>query len=133
MPLRTAVRSRAQGQLSCAEAETLEPAGLDERQRLQRLDRRAREEGLPRIAQKVRQPRVRIHHGDRCCVHGFDAVSPVDSSRRGKDLRSALVACHAAGYCRYVTLRGKTLFITGASRGIGKAIALRAARDGASI
>jgi len=31
------------------------------------------------------------------------------------------------------TLNGKTLFITGASRGIGKAIALRAARDGANI
>jgi citronellol/citronellal dehydrogenase len=31
------------------------------------------------------------------------------------------------------TLRGKTIFITGASRGIGKAIALRAARDGANI
>ncbi len=31
------------------------------------------------------------------------------------------------------TLRDKTLFITGASRGIGKAIALRAARDGANI
>jgi citronellol/citronellal dehydrogenase len=31
------------------------------------------------------------------------------------------------------TLKNKTLFITGASRGIGKAIALRAARDGANI
>jgi len=31
------------------------------------------------------------------------------------------------------TLKDKTLFITGASRGIGKAIALRAARDGANI
>jgi citronellol/citronellal dehydrogenase len=31
------------------------------------------------------------------------------------------------------TLNGKTLFITGASRGIGKAMALRAARDGANI
>jgi len=30
-------------------------------------------------------------------------------------------------------LQGKTLFITGASRGIGKAIALRAAQDGANI
>jgi citronellol/citronellal dehydrogenase len=30
-------------------------------------------------------------------------------------------------------LTGKTLFITGASRGIGKAIALRAARDGANV
>jgi citronellol/citronellal dehydrogenase len=32
-----------------------------------------------------------------------------------------------------MSLQGKTLFITGASRGIGKAIALRAARDGANI
>ncbi|QIK80478.1 NAD(P)-dependent oxidoreductase [Lysobacter sp. HDW10] len=31
------------------------------------------------------------------------------------------------------TLKGKTLFITGASRGIGRAIALRAARDGANV
>jgi len=31
------------------------------------------------------------------------------------------------------TLKGKTLFISGASRGIGKAIALRAAKDGANI
>ena len=31
------------------------------------------------------------------------------------------------------TLLGKTLFISGASRGIGKAIALRAARDGANV
>src|SRR5580692_7976933 len=32
-----------------------------------------------------------------------------------------------------MTLAGKTLFITGASRGIGLAIALKAARDGANI
>jgi citronellol/citronellal dehydrogenase len=32
-----------------------------------------------------------------------------------------------------MTLRGKTLFLTGGSRGIGKAIALRAARDGANV
>ncbi|TDI13511.1 MAG: NAD(P)-dependent oxidoreductase [Acidobacteria bacterium] len=31
------------------------------------------------------------------------------------------------------SLRGKTLLITGASRGIGKAVALRAARDGANV
>jgi citronellol/citronellal dehydrogenase len=32
-----------------------------------------------------------------------------------------------------MSLRGRTLFITGASRGIGRAIALRAARDGANV
>ncbi len=34
---------------------------------------------------------------------------------------------------KWRSLNGKTLFITGASRGIGKAIALRAAKDGANI
>jgi citronellol/citronellal dehydrogenase len=34
---------------------------------------------------------------------------------------------------RMASLAGKTLFITGASRGIGLAIALRAARDGANV
>ena len=32
-----------------------------------------------------------------------------------------------------MTLKGKTLFISGGSRGIGLAIALRAARDGANV
>src|SRR6185312_6363214 len=32
-----------------------------------------------------------------------------------------------------MSLKGKTLFVSGASRGIGLAIALRAARDGANI
>lgn len=36
-------------------------------------------------------------------------------------------------YCFCRLLAGKTIFITGASRGIGKAIALKAAKDGANI
>ena len=36
-------------------------------------------------------------------------------------------------YLLYRKLAGLTVFITGASRGIGKAIALRAARDGANV
>jgi citronellol/citronellal dehydrogenase len=37
------------------------------------------------------------------------------------------------GTVRVNTLQGRTIFITGASRGIGKAIGLRAARDGANV
>lgn len=36
-------------------------------------------------------------------------------------------------FSTYRKLAGRTIFITGASRGIGKAIALKAARDGANI
>jgi citronellol/citronellal dehydrogenase len=47
--------------------------------------------------------------------------------------RSSLDLCVARPYACAMDLKGKTLFITGASRGIGKAIALRAARDGANV
>src|SRR5215813_8635685 len=43
-----------------------------------------------------------------------------------------MTARHTGGL-EMANLAGKTLFITGASRGIGLAIALRAARDGANI
>lgn len=41
--------------------------------------------------------------------------------------------CEAFEFEKKTDLKGKTLFITGASRGIGLAIALRAAQDGANI
>src|SRR3984893_7060592 len=43
-----------------------------------------------------------------------------------------LLSCRARSEAA-MSLAGKTMFITGASRGIGLAIALRAARDGANI
>ncbi len=45
------------------------------------------------------------------------------------------MSIHAKCHSRKVfmdSLAGKTLFITGASRGIGRAIAMRAARDGSA-
>ncbi len=49
--------------------------------------------------------------------------------------RSSLTCCYRIDYLIILVrkLAGRTLFITGASRGIGKAIALKAARDGANI
>ena len=64
---------------------------------------------------------------------------------RGPEPRSRDKACEACGYISEIgfpgpkagtvveSLRGKTLFITGASRGVGKAVALRSARDGANV
>src|SRR2546425_5088983 len=54
-------------------------------------------------------------------------------SRRGSNHREAVADVHDVQGATVLTLKGKTLFVTGASRGIGKAIALRAARDGANI
>src|SRR3990170_2237968 len=58
---------------------------------------------------------------------GFSA-NGCNRRRRGRPSRPSSRASGSA-----MSLRGKTLFITGASRGIGLAIALRAARDGANI
>ena len=55
------------------------------------------------------------------------------SRRRAPRRDRAAVGCVLDWRARMSTLKGKTLFITGASRGIGKAIALRAARDGANV
>src|ERR1700683_3737652 len=65
----------------------------------------------------------------------------ITSSLKGRGLKTQRRRGAALGYTLTnwrgqdgaVSLAGKTLFITGASRGIGLAIALRAARDGANI
>src|SRR6516165_1150698 len=52
-------------------------------------------------------------------------------TRRWRENSSSVES--ATGPTGTMTLKGRTLFITGASRGIGLAIALRAARDGANV
>ncbi|MCA9269977.1 MAG: SDR family NAD(P)-dependent oxidoreductase, partial [Planctomycetales bacterium] len=47
--------------------------------------------------------------------------------------RAPLLSPRSAARTIRLTLRDKTLLITGASRGIGNAIALRAAADGARV
>ena len=86
-------------------------------------------------------------------VGRFDRAQPAISygaSKAGGGLETWIHACLPCATARLVappapgyrargilgdamSLRNKTLFITGASRGIGLAIALRAARDGANI
>ena len=52
----------------------------------------------------------------------------------GRDVRSVdRPVSRLPGRTASMTLEGKTLFISGGSRGIGLAIALRAARDGANV
>src|SRR5262245_24643167 len=58
---------------------------------------------------------------------GFSASACVRPKPRPRSKPSS----HASG--DRMSLKGKTLFITGASRGIGLAIGLRAARDGANV
>ena len=65
----------------------------------------------------------------------MERINLIRSQLNSSKLRHVWVtkAVEAIEFTRKGTLKGKTLFITGASRGIGLAIALRAARDGANI
>ena len=106
-------------------------------EQLLELDDRPRRPRRPRAPGARRRDRVRRRPGE-----------PALPGRRGAALRArqALPRRQARergrhdrhgpgdrGYCRGMSLSERTLFITGASRGIGLAIALRAARDGANV
>jgi citronellol/citronellal dehydrogenase len=89
----------------------------------------------------ARYPEVRLHfvtdmtvhtavprgHGRRPRGHGGTCAIPRKNAHR-LPLPTLVTSRSSA-----MALNGKTLFITGASRGIGLAVALRAARDGANI
>ena len=66
-----------------------------------------------------------------------DALSAAIPGRLMQSYKMQFAECRVSGvpssWSDMDTLKGKTLFITGASRGIGLAIALRAARDGANV
>src|SRR6516164_10560534 len=66
----------------------------------------------------------------RRALHSKASTSTSDCSRRKPRPRSKP---SSAANGETMSLQGKTLFITGASRGIGLAIGLRAARDGANV
>jgi citronellol/citronellal dehydrogenase len=57
----------------------------------------------------------------------------VANARKAQREKSVRICVDVLYCCVHSTLAGKTLFISGASRGIGKAIALRAAKDGANV
>ena len=63
---------------------------------------------------------------------GIDRISGIccNPTKRAPHFRRSSPARSEADH---VACKGKTLFITGASRGIGLAIGLRAARDGANV
>src|SRR3954468_4614750 len=63
----------------------------------------------------------------------FSARPPDVEAQIRRPVPVGLISCHRMNKEGIMSLKGKTLFITGASRGIGLAIALRCARDGANI
>src|SRR5471030_1029886 len=72
--------------------------------------------------------------GGTPCRRGILRSSGATSSRvREAGARSPFAPDRHRGEGVLMSLQGKTLFITGASRGIGLAIGLRAARDGANV
>ena len=74
----------------------------------------------------------KITKSDDVCHLQFSAVCSLGVRETGSQDECFWEAPLEASF-NMTTLKDKTLFITGASRGIGLAIALHAARDGANV
>src|SRR5690606_18008578 len=95
------------------------------------LPRGAHSRGAARAAAQLVGARPVVPHR-QAGLPVRDPADPEVGRQRGAGAQALNAAPHRDG-ASMNTLSGKTLFITGASRGIGLAIALRAARDGANV
>src|SRR6516162_8027639 len=98
--------------------------------------RRRSSPGSPRAASRPASRPPATGRRARVALSTSRTPTATASSSRGRGRRheARYTAPAVGGRGRApMSLSGKTLFITGASRGIGLAIALRAARDGANI
>lgn len=67
------------------------------------------------------------------CLFYTPSLPLISQAARARSASLANYSQFSSNSSRRISLKGKTIFISGASRGIGLAIALRAARDGANI
>ena len=77
------MRGAGQRQLLGAEAVAVGGAGFDQRQRLHRLDRRARIDRPLDVAQRQHRAAVGVDHRDRAAMPAFDqrAAQDLDQNR----------------------------------------------------
>ena len=78
MRLLARMRGAGERDLLVAEAEAVGGAALDQRQGLQRLDRRTRIDGPVDVAEGEHHPPVRVDHGARPAMGGFDPLAAQD-------------------------------------------------------
>ena len=94
--------------------------------------------GKPTEALRLVKRFLRAAHADQIQPSRFGKGDPFMPGPDSPETQHALLAFFTrskpdgARALDSMSLRGKTLFFTGASRGIGLAIAVRAARDGAN-
>ena len=77
------MRGTGQGKFLLAEAVSVGSAAFDQRQGLDRLDRRAREHRTVRVADLKKRFAGGVHYGDRATMLAFDDVSAQDFHENG--------------------------------------------------